>query len=170
MSNELVVVKNEALETATIEEDLTSLNLQVGESINLFDGIIECTVTPRFSMIIGETDGIREGNDGYYKITMKILKDGCIQHKIQRVTNFIIEPKSKIILQDFNCHDKLQHIYEVAVKVDNKINNVTLSNTDLANIHRFVEKISEYAHVLNTMSDNDFKIKIASILSKMYKL
>ena len=166
MSNELVVVKNEALETATIEEDLTSLNLQVGESVNLFDGIIECTVTPRFSMIIGETDGIREGKDGYYKISMKILKDGCIQHKIQRVTNFIIEPKSKIILQDFNRQDKMQHVYEVAVKVDNKINNVTLSNTDFANIHRFEEKVSEYAHILNTMSDNDFKIKIASILSK----
>lgn len=166
MSNKLAVIENEVLETATVEEDLTSLNLRVGESINLFNGMIECTVIPKFTTIIYETDGVREGNDGYYKIAMKIHKDGSIQHKIQRVSNFIIEPLNKVILQDFNHQDKYQHVYEVAIKIDNKICNVTLTNTELINVHKFEEKVSEYAHVLNTMSDNEFKIKIASVLSK----
>jgi predicted nucleic acid-binding Zn-ribbon protein len=88
---------------------------------------------------------------------LKIHKDDCVQHRIQRVSNFIIEPKSRIVLCDFNHQDRLQHVFDVAVKIDEKTCDVVLTNAELTNVHNFEEKVSEYAHVLNIMNDNDFE-------------
>lgn len=103
--------------------------------------------------------------DGYYEITRKSTKNNTVTY-VKRMSNFTLHLVNKVIVQNFNNNDKAIHMNELTVNINGKEYNVTFSNSELTNVRKLEEKLTEYGNVINVINDTQLKETVAKTLSE----
>ena len=170
IKNYPVVIINNAIQEAektdkislpTIDEAFSSLHLKVGDKV-----IVSQLSDYDIAEILSELqEGIYSSNDSYYEVTSKKTKQNVITY-IKRLSNFTLHLKNKVIVRNYNNKDTVIHMNELIVNIDGKKHYVTFSNSELSNIRRLEEKLTEYGNIINVINDTQLKETVAKTLSE----